>query len=179
MFSIDYIKHCKLKCIKNLCIPIGILGKPFGNKGFLHFVYFNKKSSSLVNNMYVCIYKNKFFLSLLKISSISKSIIRFEGFYEKKSVYYLNNSIILINRSNLVINKKDDFYLIDILNSVVKTSSNFIVGYIYAFYNNKEQTIASIKTPFNLDIDIIFKKPFVKKIFFTKKIIIVDINFLV
>ncbi len=179
MFLIDYIKHCNLKCIKNLCIPIGRIGKSFGNKGFLHFIYFNKKSSSLVNNMYICIYKKQNFLSVLRISSISNSIIRFEGFYEKKSVYYLNNSIMLINRCNLFINEKTDFYLIDILNSIVKTTSNFIVGYICAFYNNKEQTIASIKTPNELEIDIIFKKPFIKKIFFFKKIIIVDSNFLI
>jgi len=179
MNLINYIKHCNFKCIKNLCIPIGILGAPFGQKGSIRFTYFNKKSSNLVDNTYVCIYKNNFFLSLLKISSIFNNIIRFEGFYEKKSVYYLNNSIVLINRNNLFINKKDDFYLIDTLNALVKTTSNFIIGYIYAFYNNKKQVIASIRTPSNLNVDIIFMKPFLKKIFLKKKVIIIDANFLI
>lgn len=179
MQLINYIKHCDFKCIKRLCIPIGVLGKPFGKKGFIRFVYFNKESSNLVDNAYVCIYKNKFFLSLLKISLISKNIIKFKDLNERKSIYYLNNSIMLINRNNLFINKKDDFYLMDMLNALVKTPLNFIIGYIYAFYNNKEQTIASIRTPNNLYVDIIFKKPFLKKIFFEQKIIIVNVNFLI
>ena len=162
---------------KKQLFHIGTFGKPVGLKGKIkitmhnfEFNKFNSKSlsSSLVdeanvfwNFQYLKINKNKLTGKLKKCNSINCA--------EK-----LNGKKIFIDINHLPKNKKNQFYIFDLINCEVKTSKNILLGNIIDIDNFGAGDLIKIKKDNNKSFYIPMNEDNVVKVDLKKKLIIVN-----
>ena len=162
---------------KKQLFHIGTFGKPVGLKGkikiTMHNFEFNKfisksLSSYLVdeknvfwNFQYLKINKNKFTGKLIKCNSINCA--------EK-----LNGKKIFIDINHLPKNKKNQFYIFDLINCEVKTSKNILLGNIIDIDNFGAGDLIKIKKDNNKSFYIPMNEDNIVKVDIKKKLVIVN-----
>ena len=162
---------------KKQLFHIGTFGKPVGLKGKIkitmhnfEFNKFNSKSLSsyLVdetdvfwNFQYLKINKNKLTGKLIKCNSIDCA--------EK-----LNSKKIFIDINHLPKNKKNQFYIFDLINCEVKTSKNILLGNIIDIDNFGAGDLIKIKKDNNKSFYIPMNEDNVVKVDLKKKLVIVN-----
>ena len=162
---------------KKQLFHIGTFGKPVGLKGkikiTMHNFEFNKfisksLSSYLVdeadmfwNFQYLKINKNIFTGKLIKCNSINCA--------EK-----LNGKKIFIDINILPKNKKNQFYIFDLINCEVKTSKNILLGNIIDIDNFGAGDLIKIKKDNNKSFYIPMNEDNVAKVDLKKKLVIVN-----
>ena len=156
---------------------IGTFGKPVGLKGkikiIMHNLEFNEfKSKSLIpylideanvfwNFQYLKINNNKLTGKLEKCNSINCA--------EK-----LNGKKIFIDINHLPKNKKNQFYIFDLINCEVKTSKNILLGSIIDIDNFGAGDLIRIKKDNNKSFYIPMNEDNVVKVDLKKKLVIVN-----
>ena len=161
---------------KKQLFHIGTFGKPVGLKGeikiIMHNFEFNKfKSKSISsylvdeadvfwNFQYLKINKNKLTGKLKKCNSINCA--------EK-----LNGKKIFIDINNLPKNKKNQFYIFDLINCEVKTSKNNLLGNIINIDNFGAGDLIKIKKTNNKIFYIPMNEDNIVKVNIKKKLVIV------
>ena len=162
---------------KKQLFHIGTFGKPVGLKGKIKIIMynfeFNKfKSKSLssylvdeanvfCNFQYLKINKNKLTGKLKKCNSINCA--------EK-----LNGKKIFIDINHLPKNKKNQFYIFDLINCEVKTSKNILLGSIIGIDNFGAGDLIKIKKDNNKSFYIPMNEDNVVKVDLKKKLVIVN-----
>jgi 16S rRNA processing protein RimM len=162
---------------KKQLFHIGTFGKPIGLKGkikiIMHNFEFNKfKSKSLSpylvdeanvfwNFQYLKINNNKLTGKLEKCNSINCA--------EK-----LNGKRIFIDINHLPKNKKNQFYIFDLINCEVKTSKNILLGSIIDVDNFGAGDLLKIKKDINKSFYIPMNEDNVVKVDLKKKLVIVN-----
>ena len=162
---------------KKQLFHIGTFGKPVGLKGKIKIIMhnfefnkFNSKSlrSSLVdeenvfwNFQYLKINKNKLTGKLKKCNSINCA--------EK-----LNSKKIFIDINHLPKNKKNQFYIFDLINCEVKTSKNILLGNVIDIDNFGAGDLIKIKKDNNKSFYIPMNEDNVVKVDLKKKLVIVN-----
>ena len=160
---------------KKQLFHIGTFGKPVGLKGelkiIMHNFEFNKfKSLNLYlvdeadmfwNFQYLKINKNKLSGKLKKCNSIN---------YAEK----LNGKKIFIDINYLPKNKKNHFYIFDLINCEVKTSKNILLGNIIDINNFGAGDLIKIKKDSNKSFYIPMNEDNVAKVDLKKKLVIVN-----
>ena len=162
---------------KKQLFHIGTFGKPIGLKGkikiIMHNFEFNKfKSKSLSpylvdeanvfwNFQYLKINNNKLTGKLEKCNSINCA--------EK-----LNGKKIFIDINHLPKNKKNQFYIFDLINCEVKTSKNILLGSIIDVDNFGAGDLLKIKKDINKSFYIPMNEDNVVKVDLKKKLVIVN-----
>ena len=162
---------------KKQLFHIGTFGKPVGLKGKIKitmhnfkFKKFNSKSLSSYfvdeadvfwNFQYLKINKNKLTGKLIKCNSINCA--------EK-----LNGKKIFIDINHLPKNKKNQFYIFDLINCEVKTSKNILLGNIIDIDNFGAGDLIKIKKDNNKSFYIPMNEDNVVKVDLKKKLMIVN-----
>ena len=162
---------------KKQLFHIGTFGKPIGLKGkikiIMHNFEFNKfisksLSAYLVdeadvfwNFQYLKINNNKLTGKLEKCNSINCA--------EK-----LNGKRIFIDINHLPKNKKNQFYIFDLINCEVKTSKNILLGSIIDVDNFGAGDLLKIKKDINKSFYIPMNEDNVVKVDLKKKLVIVN-----
>ena len=162
---------------KKQLFHIGTFGKPVGLKGeikiTMHNFEFNKfesksLSSYLVDEadvfwdfQYLKINKNKLTGKLIRCNSIN-------------CVENLKSKKIFIDVSHLPKNKKNQFYIFDLINCEVKTSKNILLGNIIDIDNFGAGDLIKIKKDNNKSFYIPMNEDNVVKVDLKKKIVIVN-----
>ena len=162
---------------KKQLFHIGTFGKPIGLKGkikiIMHNFEFNKfKSKSLSpylvdeanvfwNFQYLKINNNKLTGKLEKCNSINCA--------EK-----LNGKRIFIDINHLPKNKKNQFYIFDLINCEVKTSKNILLGNIIDIDNFGAGDLIKIKKENNKSFYIPMNEDNIVKVDIKKKLVIVN-----
>ena len=162
---------------KKQLFHIGTFGKPVGLKGkikiIMHNFEFNKFNSKSLrsylvdeenvfwNFQYLKINKNKLTGKLIKCNSINCA--------EK-----LNSKKIFIDINHLPKNKKNQFYIFDLINCEVKTSKNILLGNIIDIDNFGAGDLIKIKKDNNKSFYIPMNEDNVVKVDLKKKLVIVN-----
>lgn len=147
-------------------IPFGKLIKPYGVKGDLNSILFNKESDIITKNVSLWVESNH-----LKEYKVQKFIsagkfckIKFYEVSDRETASVLCNKLFYIDR--LDFNRSDDIYLVDLIGCMLKDSKNKEVGMIkdvldlptcdglLVDYKNKEVIVPFLKEQVLLfDID--------------------------
>ena len=162
---------------KKQLFHIGTFGKPVGLKGEIKIIMYNFEfnkfkskslSSYLVdeadmfwNFQYLKINKNKLTGKLITSNSINCA--------EK-----LNSKKIFIDINHLPKNKKNQFYIFDLINCEVKTSKNILLGNIIDIDNFGAGDLIKIKKDNNKSFYIPMNEDNVAKVDLKKKLVIVN-----
>ena len=160
---------------KKQLFHIGTFGKPVGLKGeikiIMHnfeFSMFKSLSPYLVdevaafwNFQYLIINKNKLTGKIKKCDSIN--------FAEE-----LNGKKIFIDKNNLPKNKKNQFYIFDLINCEVKTLKNDLLGNIINIDNFGAGDLIKIKKTDNKSFYIPMNEDNIVKVDIKKKLVIVN-----
>ena len=160
---------------KKQLFHIGTFGKPVGLKGkikiIMHNLEFNTfkslntylldEESMFWDFQYLKINKNKLTGKLKKCNSINCA--------EK-----LNGKKIFIDINHLPKNKKNQFYIFDLINCEVKTSKNILLGNIIDIDNFGAGDLIKIKKDNNKSFYIPMNEDNVVKVDLKKKLVIVN-----
>ena len=160
---------------KKQLFHIGTFGKPVGLKGeikiIMHNLEFNTfkslntylldEESMFWDFQYLKINKNKLTGKLKKCNSINCA--------EK-----LNGKKIFIDINHLPKNKKNQFYIFDLINCEVKTSKNILLGNIIDIDNFGAGDLIKIKKDNNKSFYIPMNEDNVVKVNLKKKLVIVN-----
>ena len=160
---------------KKQLFHIGTFGKPVGLKGeikiIMHNLEFNTfkslntylldEESMFWDFQYLKINKNKLTGKLKKCNSINCA--------EK-----LNGKKIFIDINHLPKNKKNQFYIFDLINCEVKTSKNILLGIIIDIDNFGAGDLIKIKKDNNKSFYIPMNEDNVVKVDLKKKLVIVN-----
>ena len=162
---------------KKQLFHIGTFGKPVGLKGEIKIIMYNFEfdkfnskslSSYFVNEadvfwnfQYLKINKNKLTGKLIKCNSINCA----EKLKDKK---------IFIDINNLPKNKKNQFYIFDLINCEVKTSKNILLGIIIDIDNFGAGDLIKIKKDNNKSFYIPMNEDNVVQVDLKKKLVIVN-----
>ena len=161
--------------IKKQLLHIGTFGKPVGLKGeiiiIMHNVEFSTfkslslhlsdKLSVFWNFRYLKINKNKLFGKLKKCNSIN-------------CVEKLNGKKIFIDKNKLPKNKKNQFYIFDLINCEVKTLKYNLLGSVIKIDNFGAGDLIKVKNNNNKSFYIPMNEDNIVKIDIKKKLVIVD-----
>ncbi len=162
---------------KKQLFHIGTFGKPIGLKGkikiIMHNFEFNKfKSKSL--SPYLVDEANVFWnFQYLKINN-NKLTGKIEKCNSINCAEKLNGKKIFIDINHLPKNKKNQFYIFDLINCEVKTSKNILLGSIIDVDNFGAGDLLKIKKDINKSFYIPMNEDNVVKVDLKKKLVIVN-----
>ena len=160
---------------KKQLFHIGTFVKPVGLKGeikiIMHnfeFNIFKSLSPYLVDEaavfwdfQYIKINKNKLTVKLRKCNSIN-------------CAKEINGKKIFIDKKNLPKNKKNQFYIFDLINCKVKTSKNNLLGSIINIDNFGAGDLIKIRKSNNKSFYIPMNENNIVKVYIKKKLVIVN-----
>ena len=160
---------------KKQLVHIGSFGRPLGLKGEVKIIVntfeFNtikSMSSYLINERgLICNFQ------YLKIRK-DKLIGKFQECNSRNCVEKLTGKKIFIDKSNLPKIKKNQFYVIDLINSKVKTINNELLGNIINIDNFGAGDLINIKKTNNKSFYIPMNEDNIVKVDIKKKIVIVN-----
>lgn len=164
-------------------IALGILGKPFGFKGEVHFYPYNEKTQSLIVGQEFFIRKNSGISEKKTLESCraknSTFILKFSGCDSKEEVALMTNCALVIDRKKLPLLPEGEFYLEDLLHFDVfefdgefqdefkdKQENKLLIpiGKVEKFsFNHADQTILHIASKSYPQLEVLLH-PFVKKV---------------
>ena len=162
---------------KKQLIHIGTFGKPVGLKGeikiTMHNFEFNKfNSKSLIS--YLVDEKNVFWnFQYLKINK-NKLTGKLTSCNSINCIENLKSKKIFIDVNHLPKNKKNQFYIFDLINCEVKTSKNILLGNIIDIDNFGAGDLIKIKKDNNKSFYIPMNEDNVVKVDLKKKLVIVN-----
>ncbi len=150
-------------------ITLGLLGKPFGFKGEIHFYPYNSKTESLNSGLQYIIFREKDKTSPITLESLKKKhdgfILKFKEFHSKEDVSQVTNYFLALEKDQLPPLKDDEYYLEDLIGmSVWIDSQNQQIGEIEKIsFNQAEQAIVHIHSSIYPQLEVLIH-PFVKKV---------------
>tara|TARA_B000000460_G_scaffold121879_1_gene85780 strand:+ start:105 stop:614 length:510 start_codon:yes stop_codon:yes gene_type:complete len=160
---------------KKQLVHIGSFGRPLGLKGEVKIIVntfeFNtiKSMSSYLINERGSIWNFQY----LKIRK-DKLIGKFQECNSRNCVEKLTGKKIFIDKSNLPKIKKNQFYVIDLINSKVKTINNKLLGNIINIDNFGAGDLINIKKTNNKSFYIPMNEENIVKVDIKKKLVIVN-----
>ena len=162
---------------KKQLIHIGTFGKPVGLKGeikiTMHNFEFNKFNSKSLSS-YLADETNVFWnFQYLKINN-NKLTGKLKNCNSINCAEKLNGKKIFIDINNLPKNKKNQFYVFDLIDCEVKTSKNIFLGNIINIDNFGAGDLIKIKKDNNKSFYIPMNEDNVVKVDIKKKLIIVN-----
>ena len=165
---------------KSKNIHIGHCTQPHGIRGEFLFIFYNNESRNIQKNSEILIIprsaKSSLGNELLKIAILdikygNKVIARLEGIETRNQVESMIPFDIYYPREKLPKLGANEFYLNDLLGSMVLLfSTKEEIGVIESFYENGEQVVLQIKTATE-KIDILFLEQFIPIVDIEKNII--------
>ena len=160
---------------KKQLVHIGSFGRPLGLKGEVKIIVntfeFNtikSMSSYLINERGLIL--NFQYLKIRK----DKLIGKFQECNSRNCVEKLTGKKIFIDKSNLPKIKKNQFYVIDLINSKVKTINNELLGNIINIDNFGAGDLINIKKTNNKSFYIPMNEENIVKVDIKKKLVIVN-----
>lgn len=154
---------------------IGSSTSSHGIKGEFSLKLINEHSRILISGMAIFIEsgENKLVAKHI-IESIrygNKTIIKFKGIDSKTLSDSMLPIKIFIDKIHLPKLDKEEFYIVNLMGSkVYNIENNKYVGEVFAYYENKVQTIIQIKNDIKV-IDVVFNNVFIKEVDEENKII--------
>jgi len=150
-------------------ITLGLLGKPFGFKGEIHFYPYNSKTESLKSGLRYIIFQKKENTFKITLESLRTKhdgfILKFKEYHSKEDVSQVTNYFLALEKEQLPSLKEDEFYLEDLMGmSVWNDSQNLQIGEIEKIsFNHAEQAIIHVQSKNYPQLEVLIH-PFVKKV---------------
>lgn len=150
-------------------ITLGVLGKPFGYKGEIHFYPYNVHTHCLHAGLELFFSQDQQNLRSVILETYKKKhdgfILKFKNYDAKETVSQLTHSFLAIAKEHLPPLKEDEYYVEELIGmSVFEMEREQNVGVIEKVsFNQAEQTIIHVQTPNHATWEILVY-PFVKKV---------------
>ncbi|WP_343152487.1 ribosome maturation factor RimM [Buchnera aphidicola] len=163
-------------------IVIGKIGAPYGIKGLIKIFSYTQKKEDIFNYLPWFI-KNKIFEKILityqrKIKE--KFLVKFKNFFYREQLKPLTNKKIWINKNQLPILKKNEYYWNQIVGLSVLNIKKKKIGTIIDLIDNKFYDILIIKNILTMPNNILYvpfiEKKIVKEVNIKKNYILIDWN---
>ena len=160
---------------KKQLFNIGTFGKPVGLKGEIKIIMLNLEFNTLKSlNTYLLDEETMFWdFQYLKINK-NKLIGKLKNCNSINCVEKLSGKKIFIDKNNLPKNKKNQFYIFDLINCEVKTSKNNLLGNIINIDNFGAGDLIKIKKINNKIFYIPMNDENIVKVDIKKKLVIVN-----
>lgn len=157
-------------------ISLGQIVKAFGIKGGVVIKLFNHESESLRPGIKLSLNKtgcDKLDLTIKEVKGGSRII--FDEIQDKDTALSLVGSEAFIAKEDLPLIPADEYYLEDILNSKIYSLKREFLGSLVGFSSNNAQNLMVIRTLDDKEAYVPMVEPFLQKIDFIQKEIIIDI----
>lgn len=150
-------------------VKLGLLGKPFGYKGEMHFYPYNLKTQSLIIGQEFVLQNKTGPVAKITLETCRAQkdnfILKFKEFDSKEGVAQITNATLALERKHLPVLPDGEYYLEDLLGcSVLDFTTEQVMGVVEQFsFNHADQTILHVRSELYPQLEVLVH-PFVKKV---------------